>query len=75
MSDFDWLIVDELRREFRRTRPPAKAILNNYTAGIFRLTEPHRIGYRIFWYPSGLVHPTSFCHHHTQFDLVEILDV
>jgi hypothetical protein len=74
VSEFDSLIVDELRREFRRTRPPAKAILNQYTAGIFRLTEPTRIGFRVFWYPSDSVQPISFQSGDTIFELIDPLE-
>ncbi|QJD79540.1 hypothetical protein [Spirosoma rhododendri] len=75
MSEFDTLIVDELRREFRRTRPPAKVITDQYIAGIFRVTsrQPPRIGYRVFWYPSSLLHPDSTVYEDTQFDLIEPL--
>lgn len=75
MSDFDTLMVDELRREFRRTRPPAKAITSQYTAGIFRLTEPNQIGFRVFWYPPGLLHPIRFTLNNTLFELIEPLAV
>ena len=74
MSDFETLMLDELRREFRRTRPPAKAIHGDYTPGIFRLTDSRSIGYRIFWYhASGLTYPLQFTQQNTQFDLIEIL--
>lgn len=77
MSDFDTLIVDELRREFRRTRPPAKVITDQYTAGIFRVTsrQPPRIGYRVFWYPAYLLPPVSTVHNNTQFELIEPLSL
>lgn len=74
MSEFDSLIVDELRREFRRTRPPAKAIQSKYTAGIFRLTEPNRIGFRVFWYPSDMEHPINFTLDNTLFELIQPLE-
>ncbi len=77
MSEFDSLIVDELRREFRRTRPPAKAITDQYNAGIFRVTSTHppRVGFRVFWYPAYLLLPLTVTRDGTQFDLIEALPI
>ena len=73
MSEFDSLMVDELRREFRRTRPPAKALQRNYHAGIFRITDPYRIGFRVFWYPATVENPDDFTLSDTRFELLEII--
>ncbi|WP_460983155.1 hypothetical protein [Spirosoma fluminis] len=75
MSEFDLLLVDELRREFRRTRPPAKAIQEPYTAGIFRVTQGNRTAYRIFWYSSELLTPLIYTVDNTLFELIEPLEL
>jgi hypothetical protein len=75
VSEFDTLLVDELRREFRRTRPPAKALESYYTAGIFRLSTPYQIGFRVFWFPAELMQPLIFSLNDTLFELIEPLPV
>ena len=73
MSELDTLLVDELRREFRRTRPPLKAIASPYKAGIFRLTATYRTGYRILWYREDSPLLPTFFARNILFELLEEL--
>lgn len=73
MTELDSLLVDELRGEFRRTRPPLKAITNPYRAGIFRLTATYQTGYRILWYREGSPLLPSFYARNILFELLEEL--
>ena len=49
MSAFELLMVDELRREFRRNCPPARAIQPGYFPVIVHIKEDVRYGFRITW--------------------------
>lgn len=78
MTDMEPLMVDELRREFRRTRPPRRAILNGWQAAIYRVTvsTPETIiGYKIMWFPADreaeALRRTS---ENTLFELLEFLN-
>jgi Leu/Phe-tRNA-protein transferase len=75
VNELETLLVDELRREFRRTRPPAKALQSAYRAGIFRLTDTSRTGFRIFWYRSDLLTVDCFTVDKTLFELIEPLEL
>lgn len=78
MTDVEPLMVDELRREFRRTRPPRRAMLDGWQAAIFRVTvtTPETlIGYKIMWFPAdreaqALRHTCK----NTLFELLEFLN-
>lgn len=76
MTDVEPLMVDELRQAFRLARPPRRATLPGWQAGIFRLTTPARqIGYRIFWFPDHYAQPLNGHQlNGTFFELLEILD-
>lgn len=49
MNAFDALMVDELRREFRRTRPPSYMLKPEYEPCICHIEEAHKQGFRLIW--------------------------
>ena len=75
MNAFERLIVDELRREFRRTCPPLKAINPGYQPAIVFIKEDIREGFRVVWLTeqSPVLTGRTLLYKTRQITLVELL--
>jgi hypothetical protein len=59
MTTFQRLMVDELRREFRRICPPAYMIKPEYEACICEIARPERTGYLVVWKLNSTIIPLN----------------
>lgn len=75
MNAFERLLVDELRREFRRTCPPPKAIKPGFQPVIVFIREDVKQGFRVVWITeqSPLFSYKTLSYQNREISLIEVL--
>lgn len=75
MSTFEQLVLDELRREFRRTCPPARVIQPGYFPVIVLIKEDIKEGFRIVWITekSPLLSFKTLSYPNREISLIEVI--